>query len=198
MIYFVNLCRKKYECCRLNEIEIAFWFTSEIFSFSRDWKHVVFSLRKDRNWFAAIWQLSLFWKQIYWREMITWSITSLVKIWKISRCVYFSISLSILYSFTTSFFYSCIWLHNPGRLKEAGISRAYVSVTLYPCMSRCPRNFSRVSRISDPDPATCCISVGAIISNDNLLAIKSRCFGDNLNFPLPLHWRCALDHCFLF
>ena len=42
-------------------------------------------------------QRSLFWKQNYWREMITWSISSLVKIWKISHCV-FSVSYCQLYN----------------------------------------------------------------------------------------------------
>ena len=42
-------------------------------------------------------QKSPFWKQNYWREMITWSISSLVKIWKISHCV-FSVSYCQLYN----------------------------------------------------------------------------------------------------
>ena len=42
-------------------------------------------------------QKSSFWKQNYWREMITWSISSLVKIWKISHCV-FSVSYCQLYN----------------------------------------------------------------------------------------------------
>ena len=44
-------------------------------------------------------QKSPFWKQNYWREMITWSISSLVKIWKISHCV-FSVSYCQLYNKT--------------------------------------------------------------------------------------------------
>ena len=57
------------------------WF----FFFQQWWKSVCGSYK------------SPFWKRNYWREMITWSISSLVKIWKISHCV-FSVSYCQLYN----------------------------------------------------------------------------------------------------
>ena len=58
---------------------------------------LVFSLNKGENWFAALTNIAILKTQKYWREMITWSTSSLVKIWKISYCV-FSVSYSLLYN----------------------------------------------------------------------------------------------------
>ena len=56
-----------------------------------------FSLNKGENWFAALTNIAILKIQNYWREMITCSISSLVKIWKISYGV-FSVSYCQLYN----------------------------------------------------------------------------------------------------